>query len=63
MVNLSVTNNKFYNANTKALELEQNGMTIKLNYLHGNETILLNQLTNIELNYKLIVVLQRIFLN
>lgn len=38
MVNLSVTNNKFYNANTKALELEQNGMTIKLNYLHGNET-------------------------
>lgn len=39
MVNLSVTNNKFYNINTKALELDQNGMTIKLNYLHGDETM------------------------
>ncbi|WHQ37128.1 ABC transporter permease [Spiroplasma sp. SV19] len=38
MVNLSVTNNKFYNADAKSLELEQNGMTIKLNYLQGDET-------------------------
>ncbi|ALA98548.1 ABC transporter [Spiroplasma kunkelii CR2-3x] len=38
-MNLSVTNNKFYNVNTKALKLDQNGMTIKLNYLHVDETI------------------------
>ncbi|WP_424526574.1 hypothetical protein [Spiroplasma endosymbiont of Glossina fuscipes fuscipes] len=38
MVNLSVTNNEFYNVNSKALELKQNGMTIKLNYLYDRET-------------------------
>ncbi|KAF0852022.1 ABC transporter permease [Spiroplasma poulsonii] len=38
MVNLSVINNEFYNANAKALELKQNGMTIKLNYLYGRQT-------------------------
>ncbi|WP_425380071.1 ABC transporter permease [Spiroplasma endosymbiont of Stenodema calcarata] len=38
MVNLSVTNNKFYNHKTNSLELNQKGMTIKLNYLHGRQT-------------------------